>query len=127
MGTRGGRMTAQDVYKFLQMVIQKGNSKDDALKIMEEWVGPYQGKVLQVETDGEFYHVIITKTGAQAKKGEYPSPDIVFRASSDLLMQIFTGRADPIQAIRNWDMVIVGNGHEMIPMNKMIMSVMMGL
>lgn len=120
-------MTAQDVYKFLQMVVQKGNKKDDALKIMKEWVGPYQGKVLQVETDDEFYYVVITESGARAEKGEYPSPDIVFRAPSDLLMQIFTGRTDPIEAIRNWDMVVVGNGHEMVPMNNLIMSVMMGL
>lgn len=120
-------MTAEEVYKFLQMIVQQGNKKEDALKIMEEWVGPYHGKVLQVETDGKFYHVIITKKGAKAKEGEYPSPDIIFRAPSDLLMQIFTGRADPIEAIRKWEMVVVGAGHEMVPMNQMIMAIMMGL
>lgn len=119
-------MTADDVFKFLQMVIQQGNRKEDALKIMEEWVGPYQGKVLQVETDGKFYHVIITKKGAKVMEGDYPSPDLVFKAPSDLLMQIFTGRADPIQAIKKWEMIVVGNGHEMVPMNKLIMAVLMG-
>ena len=44
-----------------------------------------------------------------------------------LLMQIFTGRADPIEAIRKWEMVVIGSGHEMVPMNKMIMAVMMGM
>ncbi len=120
-------MTAADVHKFLQTVVQQGNKKEDAVKIMEEWVGPYYGKVLQVETDGEFYHVIITKKGAKVKEGEYPSPDIIFRAPSDLLMQIFTGRADPIGAIKKWEMVVIGAGHEMVPMNKMIMAIMMGL
>lgn len=120
-------MTAQDVYKFLQTVIQQANKKEDALKIMEEWVGPYFGKVLQVETDDQFYYVVITKKGAKVKEGEYPSPDIIFRAPSDLLMQIFTGRADPINAIRKWEMIVIGAGHEMIPMNQMIMAVMMGL
>jgi putative sterol carrier protein len=120
-------MTAEEVYKFLQMVIQQGNKKEDAVKIMAEWVGSYHGKVLQVETDGKFYHVIITKKGAKVREGEYPSPDIIFRAQSDLLMQIFTGRADPIEAIKKWEMVVVGNGHEMVPMNKMIMTIMMGM
>lgn len=120
-------MTAEDVHKFLQMVIQQGNKKEDALKIMAEWAGAYDGKVLQVETDGKFYHVIITGKGATVKEGEYPSPDIIFRAPSDLLMQIFTGRADPIEAIKKWEMVVVGSGHEMVPMNKLIMNVMMGM
>ena len=120
-------MTAEDVHKFLQMIIQQGNKKEDAVKIMEEWVGSYDGKILQVETDGKFYHVVITKKGATVKDGEYPSPDIIFRAPSDLLMQIFTGRHDPIEAIKKWEMIVLGNGHEMVPMNQMIMAVMMGL
>lgn len=120
-------MTAEEVHKFLQMIIQTGNKKEDAVKIMKEWVGPYDGKILQVETDGKFYYVVITKKGATVKEGEYPSPDIIFRAPSDLLMQIFTGRADPIEAIKKWEMIVVGNGHEMVSMNQMIMAVMMGL
>ena len=120
-------MTAEEVHKFLQMIVQQGNKKEDAVKIMKDWVGAYHGKVLQVETDGKFYYVVITKEGAHVKEGEYPSPDIVFRAPSDLLMQIFTGRADPIEAIKKWEMVVVGSGHEMVPMNKMIMAIMMGL
>ncbi|MBU7043523.1 MAG: hypothetical protein HXS47_08005 [Theionarchaea archaeon] len=120
-------MTAADVYKFLQMVVQQGNKKEDALQIMAEWAHPYPGKVLQVETDGKFYYVVITPQGATVKEGEYPSPDIIFRAPSDLLMQIFTGRSDPIEAIKKWEMVVVGAGHEMIPMNQLIMTVMMGL
>ena len=120
-------MTAEEVHKFLQMVIQQGNKKEDAVKIMEEWVGAYDGKILQVDTDGKFFHVIITKKGAKVKEGEYPSPDIVFRAPSDLLMQIFTGRADPIEAIKKWEMIVLGNGHEMVPMNQMIMAVMIGM
>lgn len=120
-------MSAEEVYRFLQMVIQQGNRKEDALKIMREWVGPYDGKVLQVETDGKFYYVIITKKGAKVKEGEYPSPDIIFRASSDLLMQIFTGRiTDAMEPIKKWEMIVVGNAHEMVPMRNLLTAVIMG-
>ncbi len=119
-------MTADDVFRFLQMVIMQGNKKEDALKIMERWVGPYYGKVLQIETDGKFYHVIIMKKGAKVVEGEYPSPDIIFKAPSDVLMQIFTGRAKAEDALRKWEMIIVGNFHETMPMNELVAAVLMG-
>lgn len=118
-------MTAEDVFRFLQMVIMQGNKKEDVLKIMERWVGPYHGKVLQIETDGKFYHVIIMKKGAKVVEGEYPSPDIIFKAPSDVLMQIFRGTPAE-DFLRKWEMVIVGNFHETVPMNELITAVVMG-
>ncbi|MFQ6088588.1 MAG: SCP2 sterol-binding domain-containing protein [Candidatus Methanofastidiosia archaeon] len=120
-------MSAEDVKKFLSMIVMKANASEDAKKQIAEWVKHYPGKIIQIETDGEIYHVVITKKGLKLREGEYPSPDLIFRAPSEVLMSIFTGRKTMKDAMKNWEMLVIGAAHDGIPMAKLITTVLMGM
>lgn len=120
-------MTAADVKKFLQMIVMKGNASPDAKKIIEEWCGHYPGKIIQVETEGEVYHVILTKKKVRFAEGEYPSPDLIFRGDSKAFMDVFTGKKLMKDAMASWELVVIGAAHEALPMARLITTVLMGV
>jgi hypothetical protein len=117
-------MTNQMVQLF-EMLIERVNETESHRQFVRRWVGGYQGKVLQLETDDGSFHVILKKDGSmRLQAGSYPSPDIVFKATTQTLMNLFTGRADFRDLVKRWELVIIGAGHEAVPLAKLVFEVL---
>lgn len=118
-------MTSQMIQLF-ETLIKRVNETATHRRFVQDWVGNYQGKVLQLDTDEGNFHVVLKKDGSmQLRAGTYPSPDIVFKASSQTLLNLFTGRADFRDLLKRWELVIMGAGHEAVPLAKLVFDVLM--
>jgi hypothetical protein len=103
-------------------LISKVNETTELRELVRKWVDPYQGKVLQLETDTETFHVLLFRKGTmELKEGEYPSPDVIYRATNETLMSLFTGQASFRDLMKRWELVIIGAGHESVPLSQLIM------
>ncbi len=92
-------------------------------RTIKEWVGPYDGKILQFETDAEKFYLVITDEKMEVCTGEYPSPDLTFRGTSQVITDVFTGKRSVGDAIRRWDLLLMGAGHEGFMLGRLITSV----
>jgi len=117
-------MTSQMVQLF-ETLIKRVNETPAHRQFIQGWVGAYQGKVLQLDTDDGSFHVILKRDGSmRLRAGTYPSPDIIFKASTQTLMSLFTGRADFRDLVKRWELVIIGAGHEAVPLAKLVFDVL---
>lgn len=117
-------MTSQMVQLF-ETLIRRVNETAAHREFIQGWVGKYQGKVLQLDTDEGSFHIILKRDGSmQLRPGDYPSPDIIFKASTQTLMNLFTGRADFRDLLKRWELVIIGAGHEAVPLAKLVFDVL---
>lgn len=106
-------------------LIKQVNDNADHREFVRNWVGAYQGKVLQVETEKGAFHIRLYQKGTMTlHNGQYPSPDVIYRSSVDTLMKLFTGQASFRDLIRSWDLIIIGAGHESVPLGQLFMRVL---
>jgi hypothetical protein len=116
---------ASQMVQLFEMLIKRVNETDAHRQFVRGWIGPYQGKVLQLENNDGNFHVILRKDGSmRLEKGTYPSPDIILKASTQTLMNLFTGRADFRDLLKRWELVIIGAGHEAVPLAKLVLEVL---
>lgn len=121
-------MSLEDLKGFMGMLSSRVNESEDLQNTVARWVGKQMGKILQVEAEGEIFHVIITPKKMKVKMGPYPSPDVIYRAEkAETLMDIFSGRVDFRSVIKDWSLVVVGSGHESIPLSELILEVLMSM
>ncbi len=112
----------QEFFKFL---ISKVNEKPELKKYLAEWVGPYDGKILQVFTEDGPQYIVVTKDGMSLHDGIYPSPDVTYKASAQTLLNIFTGEVPFKQTMKEGSLTVIGNAHESNPLANLILQVMM--
>jgi hypothetical protein len=111
--------------QMFEILIERVNKTADHRKFIREWVGPYQGKVLQLETDQGTFHILVHQQGTMdLKQGIYPSPDVIYKASTETLMSLFTGRASFRDLMKRWELIIIGAGHESVPLGQLMMQVL---
>lgn len=121
-------MSVQKVKQFMQMLQMKAKQDSSLQDVIKKWVGPYDGKVLQLETDGVYFYGVASKDGRfTIHEGQYPSPDVIYRASSEILLGIFTGKIPFMDPIRSWELVVIGAAHESVPLSEFILQTMMGM
>jgi len=127
--------------EMLNLVASKANQVDTIKKMVEDWVGPYHGKILQIEIPGYTCHVIVSRKGMRVKEGPYPSPDVIYRASGETLVGIFTGQIAPFTLpIKTWEtsdnetynprpdeMIVIGAAHESGPLAMIMLEVLMSM
>jgi hypothetical protein len=94
----------QEFFKFL---MAQANSKDDLKKALADWVGPYHGKITLHD-------------------GVYPSPDVIYKAKSEILLGIFTGEVPFKDTMKDGSLIVIGNANESDPLANLILQVMMG-
>ncbi len=117
-------MTHQ-IAELFEGFISQVNKVPEHRAFIREWVGPYQGKVLQVETETETFHILLHRKGImELRYGSYPSPEVIYKASSKILMSLFTGQASFRDLMKRWDLIIIGAGHESVPLNQLMMRVL---
>lgn len=124
-------MTKESVERmrqFMRHICSAVNASDDHKKFVAEWIYPWPGKVLQVEAEGEKFYVVMTKEKMWMEEGDYPSPDVIYRVKdAQVILDIFTGRAPFRDAMKAWDLVVIGAGHESVPLAQLIFNVMQAI
>lgn len=113
------------VKKFFEAVAMKANRSNEGTKIMKEWIGRYHGKIVQFETETEHFYLVITESKMKVCDGIYPAPDITFKGSSKTISEVFTGRRRISDAMKSWDLVLVGAGHEGFALGRLVTTVML--
>jgi putative sterol carrier protein len=113
------------VKKFFEAVAMKANRSSEGTKIMETWTSHYPGKIIQFETDNEQFFLVVTEGKMRVFDGKYPSPDLTFKGSSKTIYEVFTGRKRFTDAMKNWELVLIGAGHEGFMLGRIITTVML--
>ena len=115
--------------QFFEFLMSKVKEKEDLQETVKKWVGPYDGKVLQVITpDHEAQYIIVYKKAPwmALKDGMYPSPDVTYKAESATLLGIFTGEVKFKDTMKDGSLEVIGNAHESDPLANLILAAMMG-
>lgn len=118
-------MSSVSARKFFEAIAMKANRSSEGTKIMTEWTKQYHGKVIQFETDTEKFYLVIEGGKMRVHEGEYPGPDLTFKGSSNLILGVFTGKTRFGDAMKNWDLVLIGAGHEGFMLGRLITTVML--
>jgi len=111
--------------KLFEAIAMKANRSSDGQKIMKDWVGHYDGKVIQFETDTEKFYVVVQDGKMKVLDGEYLAPDLTFKGSSKAITEVFTGRKRIGDAMKAWELVLVGAGHEGFALGRLITAMML--
>jgi len=110
--------------EFFQFLLSRVREKDHLKKLLADWVGPYDGKVLQVFTEDGPQYIVVTKDDMTLHNGVYPSPDVTYKASTETLLAIFTGDVPFKKTMKDGSLVVIGNAHESDPLANLILQVM---
>jgi len=116
-------MSSLNSKKLFEEVAEKVNSSIEGRRIMKEWVGPYDGKIIQFETDTQKFYLVVTDGRMKVHDGEYPSPDLAFRGSSQVISEVFAGKRSVREAMESWDLLMMGAGHEGFTLGRLITTV----
>jgi hypothetical protein len=117
-------MTNQ-ILELFKTLIQRVNSSNEHQMFIQEWVGPYPGKILQLQTDKGAFHIILHQQGnVELQSGIAPSPDVIYQATSQTLMDLFTGKATFRELTKTWKLLVIGAGHESVPLARLILRVL---
>ncbi len=118
---------SEQLQEFFKFLIAKTKEKEDLKKQLADWVGPYDGKILQVHTpDGGDQYIVVTKDGMTLHEGVYPSPDVIYKATGEILVGIFTGEVKFKDTMKDGSLEVIGNAHESDALANLILAAMMG-
>jgi putative sterol carrier protein len=116
---------SNQIVQLFESLITRVNKSPKQREFVREWVGSYQGKILQLETDQGTFHIALHKKGTiSLHEGAYPSPDVIYRATVDTLMKLFTGQTSFRKLMKRWDLIVIGAGHESVPLGQLVMRVL---
>jgi putative sterol carrier protein len=119
-------MSSEQLEEFFKFLIAKVHEKDDIKKMLADWVGPYDGKILQVFTEAGAQYMVVTKDDMTIHEGIYPSPDVTYKANAAVLLGIFTGEVPFKQTMKDGSLEVIGNANESDPLANLILAAMMG-
>ncbi|MFQ6073980.1 MAG: SCP2 sterol-binding domain-containing protein [Candidatus Bathyarchaeia archaeon] len=118
-------MSAPAVKRFFEAIAMKANRSSEGAKIVKKWIGHYHGKIIQFETDTEQFYLVVTDGKMKVHDGKYPAPDLTFKGSSKTISEVFTGRKRFGDAMKSWELVLIGAGHEGFALGRLITTVML--
>ncbi|MEM2142262.1 MAG: hypothetical protein QXS20_00050 [Candidatus Thorarchaeota archaeon] len=110
--------------EFFQFLMKQVNEKPDLKKQLASWIGPFDGKVLQVHTEEGDQYIVVTKDGMTLHDGIYPSPDVIYKATSQVLLGIFTGETPFKDTMKDGSLTVIGNANESDPLANLILAAM---
>ena len=111
--------------QLFETFVQRVNNKAEHREFVRDWIGPYDGKVLQLETDEGTFHLVLQNKGTiTLKEGSYPSPDVIYKAKTQTLMNLFSGQVAFRDSMKSWDLIVIGAGHESVPLTKLMLQVL---
>jgi hypothetical protein len=111
--------------QLFQAIAMRANKSSEGTKIMQNWTRHYPGKIIQFETDTEKFHLLISEGKMRVVEGEYAAPDLTFKGTSKTVTEVFTGKKRFSDAMKNWELVLVGAGHEGFTLGRLVTAVML--
>ena len=91
---------------LLKSKIDSINSRKDKMQEVRDWIGDgYVGKVVQLKIGDNAYHIVFTREGVSLREGEYPSVEVTYYASEDVMLQVIKGETRAKMAVRAGTMV----------------------
>lgn len=118
-------MSVLTVKKFFEAIAMKANRSSEGTKIMSKWIGHYHGKIVQFETGTEQFYLVVADGKMRVYDGKYLAPDLTFKGSSKTISEVFTGRKRFGDAMKSWELVLIGAGHEGFALGRLITTVML--
>jgi NAD(P)H-flavin reductase len=113
------------IEQLFEALIKRVNISPEHREFIRNWIGPYQGKVLQLETDKGAFHIRLYRKGTMTQHmGTYPSPDVIYKSSVDIFMKLFTGQTTFRELMKRWDLVVIGAGHESVPLGQLFIQIL---
>lgn len=112
------------VRALFQAIVTRANKSHEGTRIMQQWTRRY-GKVLQFETDTEKFYLVIQEGKIRLSQGEYAAPDLTFRGTGKTISEVFTGKKGFGDAMKNWELTLIGAGHEGFTLGKLVTTVML--
>ena len=86
---------------LLKSKIDNINSQENKMQEVRQWLGSgYVGKVIQLKFGDKAYHIVFTREGVSLREGEYPSVEVTYWASEDVLLKIIKGETRAKMAVR---------------------------
>ena len=117
-------MKLSQLDEFFKFFMHQVNTKDDLKKNLADWIGRYHGKILQVHTEEGDQYLVVTREGMALHDGVYPSPDVIYRANSEVLLGIFTGEIPFKSTMKDGSLEVIGNAHESDALANLILIAM---
>ena len=111
----------QEFFKFFMAQV---NSKDELKEKLVEWIGPFDGKILQVHTEEGDQYLVVSREGMKLYDGTYPSPDVIYKAKAETLLGIFTGEIPFKQTMKDGSLIVIGSANESDPLANLILVAM---
>lgn len=109
---------------LLKSKIDKINSRKDKLQEVREWIGDgYRGKVIQLKFGDKACHVVFTRESVSLREGEYPSVEVTYCASEDVLLKIIKGETRAKMEIRAGSLVNLQSLHEAAEFEQIMVGV----
>ena len=109
---------------LLKSKIEKINSRKDKLQEVGEWIGDgYRGKIIQLKFGDKAYHIVFTRDSVSLREGEYPSVEVTYYASEDVLLRIIKGETRAKTEIRAGNLVNLQSLHEAAEFEQIMVGV----
>ncbi len=112
------------IKEFFQTTAVKANMSSRGKQMMKKWVGHYDGKVVQFETGAELFYLAISNEAMRICDGEYPSPDVIFRGTPELIMDVFTLKKSMESVMKGWELTVLGAGHDGFALRDLIATLL---
>lgn len=80
-----------ELERVLKSKVAEINSRKDKLEKVRGWIDGYRGKIVQLITKDEAYHIVFTKESASLRPGEYASVDVTYQGDEAALIKIVKG------------------------------------
>lgn len=97
---------------LLRSKVEEINSREEKLAKVRAWIDGYRGKIIQLRTKDNAFHLVFTKDKVELRKGEYPSVDVTYIGEEDVLMRILRGETSGREEIRKGALKTWQNLHE---------------
>lgn len=104
-----------ELEKLLQSLVAHINSSSESLKKVQTWINGYRGKIVQLITKRESFHLVFTNEAVSLRKGEYPSGEITYYGEESVLLRILKGQASASSETKAGNLTLWGNMHESLP------------
>lgn len=95
-------MTSKDQ---LAVIVEKAKAAPAVLKELSSWSKTFQFNV----SDGSPYYVSIEKGMVSLNEGSVQSPSATVSATDDVLVQLFSGNLNPVQAFMSGQLKVTGD------------------
>jgi len=89
------------IKSYLKEVIERINQDKQSLDSIRAWIDGYEGKIVTLKGSSGSYHIIFTKQGVSFREGIYPSCEVYYEASDEVILNILQGKLSAYSGVKN--------------------------